>query len=457
MKTGRNDPCPCGSGKKFKHCCLVKSSTPETGVPSDTHNILSIESHQYSGLVERLVDFMDRPGNSQDIKKAMMDFLPDGPYNKLEADWAQQVFHPWYMHFRPDENDETLNERFLRKHRYSLSPAERELLDAMGRERFRLMEIREVRPNVGLTLQDLHSGEVFEVRERSASQTLIPWDIILTRLRRFSTHNELDMAVPLVRMAKMPILNLIAETVGSARSVDRELAIHYLMTFGMAPVFSHVIMLNRESARPPQMYNTDGDEIVICTARYSVMDIDAARDALCRHRSFRGNDSGNGFTWISGRRKMPEGRTDSVSLGTVQFDGRDLILMTNSERRLNKGKALLEKVADEWIRHRTDSFEDMEQIMASAQMADGPDTEPEIPPEVETQILAQFYEKYYLEQWPNAPIPALKGLTPIQAAADPRWKLEVVELLKGLENNMARDPKANFDINRLWKLLRLER
>ena len=21
MKPGRNDPCPCGSGKKFKHCC----------------------------------------------------------------------------------------------------------------------------------------------------------------------------------------------------------------------------------------------------------------------------------------------------------------------------------------------------------------------------------------------------------------------------------------------------
>ncbi|MCF8070712.1 MAG: SEC-C domain-containing protein [Desulfobacterales bacterium] len=20
-KVGRNDPCPCGSGKKFKHCC----------------------------------------------------------------------------------------------------------------------------------------------------------------------------------------------------------------------------------------------------------------------------------------------------------------------------------------------------------------------------------------------------------------------------------------------------
>jgi len=24
-KVGRNDPCPCGSGKKYKHCCLGKA------------------------------------------------------------------------------------------------------------------------------------------------------------------------------------------------------------------------------------------------------------------------------------------------------------------------------------------------------------------------------------------------------------------------------------------------
>ena len=23
-KVGRNDPCPCGSGRKYKHCCLAK-------------------------------------------------------------------------------------------------------------------------------------------------------------------------------------------------------------------------------------------------------------------------------------------------------------------------------------------------------------------------------------------------------------------------------------------------
>ena len=24
QKVGRNDPCPCGSGKKYKNCCMLK-------------------------------------------------------------------------------------------------------------------------------------------------------------------------------------------------------------------------------------------------------------------------------------------------------------------------------------------------------------------------------------------------------------------------------------------------
>jgi hypothetical protein len=34
-QSGRNDPCPCGSGRKFKKCCLNKNiGSPETGDPS---------------------------------------------------------------------------------------------------------------------------------------------------------------------------------------------------------------------------------------------------------------------------------------------------------------------------------------------------------------------------------------------------------------------------------------
>lgn len=31
MKTGRNEPCPCGSGKKFKRCCIDSPSSPRSG------------------------------------------------------------------------------------------------------------------------------------------------------------------------------------------------------------------------------------------------------------------------------------------------------------------------------------------------------------------------------------------------------------------------------------------
>ena len=29
MKIGRNDPCPCGSGKKYKKCCIGKNDDKE--------------------------------------------------------------------------------------------------------------------------------------------------------------------------------------------------------------------------------------------------------------------------------------------------------------------------------------------------------------------------------------------------------------------------------------------
>jgi hypothetical protein len=32
MTVGRNDPCPCGSGKKFKKCCAAKGETATAGL-----------------------------------------------------------------------------------------------------------------------------------------------------------------------------------------------------------------------------------------------------------------------------------------------------------------------------------------------------------------------------------------------------------------------------------------
>lgn len=37
-KTGRNDPCPCGSGKKYKRCCMAIKDAEAPATWSDGEN-----------------------------------------------------------------------------------------------------------------------------------------------------------------------------------------------------------------------------------------------------------------------------------------------------------------------------------------------------------------------------------------------------------------------------------
>jgi hypothetical protein len=53
--TGRNDPCPCGSGKKFKKCCLLKQEAipfehEPAGASADLHQ--AMEGIQFGSLTE---------------------------------------------------------------------------------------------------------------------------------------------------------------------------------------------------------------------------------------------------------------------------------------------------------------------------------------------------------------------------------------------------------------------
>ncbi len=70
MKTGRNDPCPCGSGKKFKNCCLGKigfSSEPtemeRRGIPNLATDVLNdmrrIAGNREFSSQEELSGFLD--------------------------------------------------------------------------------------------------------------------------------------------------------------------------------------------------------------------------------------------------------------------------------------------------------------------------------------------------------------------------------------------------------------
>nr|WP_283815235.1 DUF1186 domain-containing protein [Bradyrhizobium sp. JYMT SZCCT0180] len=52
---GRNDPCPCGSGKKFKKCCIGKAETPQIAPSSDPVDI--DEVYEFDGTADRIRDY----------------------------------------------------------------------------------------------------------------------------------------------------------------------------------------------------------------------------------------------------------------------------------------------------------------------------------------------------------------------------------------------------------------
>lgn len=54
-KIGRNDPCPCGSGKKYKFCCLNESKAPIDAIESAQERKKWLRNYPYTGS-ERLTD-----------------------------------------------------------------------------------------------------------------------------------------------------------------------------------------------------------------------------------------------------------------------------------------------------------------------------------------------------------------------------------------------------------------
>ncbi len=43
---GRNEQCPCGSGKKYKHCCLGKDEAAEREARAKSAEATSTETHE---------------------------------------------------------------------------------------------------------------------------------------------------------------------------------------------------------------------------------------------------------------------------------------------------------------------------------------------------------------------------------------------------------------------------
>jgi tetratricopeptide (TPR) repeat protein len=77
-KTGRNAPCPCGSGKKYKLCCLERETEAPTDFPSPRPVMFEDDIDRDSN---RVVDLL-QAGRIEEAEKAaklVLEKYPDMP------------------------------------------------------------------------------------------------------------------------------------------------------------------------------------------------------------------------------------------------------------------------------------------------------------------------------------------------------------------------------------------
>jgi hypothetical protein len=126
-----------------------------------------------------------------------------------------------------------------------------------------------------------------------------------------------------------------------------------------------------------------------------------------------------------------------------------------SQARLEAGKALLETLLGNLIRHRRDKIEPLEEFMArQPPTAPGP---PRIPPDVAEAFQRDSLREQF-ENWADEPREALGGKTAREAVRDPEARAKVIEMLKVAEYIQDRQRKAGepwYDVNLIRRELGL--
>lgn len=374
-KVGRNEPCPCGSGRKYKACHL---DGPE--------EIGSVEAAK--ALLHKLDAWLSQPNMHLAGDEVLREIGVQAPasFDGVDPMVADIVLF-----------DRGGLRRFLDVRGALLPAAERALGRTWLLSRRSLHEVQAVRPGTSLTLRDLRSdGGIVEVADRSISGQVQPLDLLCLRLLPDGVGGVVASDGVLVpRLQRRHILDLL----DSGDGLD---LLHWIVM--PAPL--------------PRLSNTEGEPLRLITVAYRVADPAAAAAALGGKLGGEGDGRfvemvvRHGQEWIR---------------GSITLDGDRATIDANSVKRAARLERTLLRAAPgaRLIRREERGVEEA----IDEERAKGPAAEPidvTAHPEL-AQAMEAFIRRAEVN-WVDETIPALGGLTPREAAADPaaRPKLEAL-------------------------------
>jgi hypothetical protein len=377
---------------------------------------------------------------------------------KIEADESEiGGFLQWYTHdFLDAATGRTLMEHHYETHGAQLTLREREMLEALRDSWPGVFEAETIEEGRGLHLRDLATGDLIFVHDVTASRELVRGDCLLSRIERLDGKLMFvsdGFSVP--PAVKDEFLTLIDKEAGASGQTRAE----YVRRSGNL-LYRKIRKLSDQWMKNLQIVNREGDALEFCHADYSVMDEAAllaklrSLDELLEDLEEPGKPGDAHFVWLA-----PPAEGPRPAYGHVQVDGGHLRLEAHSRTRLQLGRGLLEANAGRWLKHQGDACQSFDEAMRQAAVSSQPpEGAPPIPAELEREIVLQMKAAHYA-RWPDDPLPALGGRTARQAVKTKSGRLAVLELIRDMEHDEAREAKAGrpaFDFTPLRKTLGLE-
>lgn len=336
-----------------------------------------------------------------------------------------------------------------------------------------LYEVSAIVPGKSMVLTDmLSNAEPVTVREQSATQMLQQWDRIVVRVVRQGDHNVISGAllpfdsdaVAMLEDGLRTVLKLSAED--DLRLTQDQLR-RSAPLFANAWLFAHLPnLLNPE---PPQISNSDGDDLVFHELRFPFatgVTQNRVSERLLQAADLVVSDQKE-WTWLAldnarGPRRatglvLDKSMSGTAVLGSLSLKGRALTLSVDSVARARRGEAYILELLGDLVKPRLTATQTVEQMMAKDNPETGPAVDEDNPPALAQQLAQEYLDRHYRETL-DQPIPALDDKTPRQAVRGAKGKKAVIDWLKTVENRSARQtgsPVADYDFSWMWEELGL--
>lgn len=451
-KIGRNDPCPCGSGKKYKKCCLKEESEESLRVSKHRETL--------SMLTRKLIEFSSLSRFRDEFEKAMeiyYDLESFEDFSPPEHDIPNSI--SWFIFdYEPSDGD-TIISHFIKERLGSLNPLERELTYLLKDSYVSVFEVQDIKPGHGLTLVDLFTDQEFFVNDRKGSEHARRWAILATRIISVNGLNLIAggglMIPPQLKESLLDYIwtNYVEET-------ERKIPIAQFLKGNAELINWFATDMSEEAERRPlpEMVTTDGDKFVFARSIFKVQDFERAKEGIKRIDGFdiSGEDSKE--------RLEIDWHVESKSLfgeaiyGGIELTRDRLTLECKSRERLDLGKEILLRNLGDSVVHKIDTFQDVESVLKDYREGPGSkEVKEEIPEEIQDKFLQEYLEDYY-DHWIDMEIPALDNKTPREAAKDASLKGRLIQLLKEMdfgEGARKRDGRYGYDFDKIRRKLGL--